>query len=559
VASKLSLFLAELKRRKVYRVAAVYVAVGVAISLGVPDLFSVFDLPSSAARMVIILIVIGFPIALVLAWAYEVKPEEPRPSEPASAAVVAAPDSEQRKSIVVLPFDNMSPDPGDAYFSDGLTEEITTHLSHIHALRVISRNSAMVLKGTPKDTRTIANELQVQYVLEGSVRKAGDALRITAQLIDATSDEHLWAEKYDGVLEDVFDVQEQVSQSIADALQLQLTPEEKRRIGERPLENPAAYECYLRAKTSSFEFSEEAIQRAIQHLDHGLQIIGDNALLFAGMAFAHAQLVNVGASQEESLAKAHEFAEKALALDPQCADAYVALAWTVMLEHDIPGMIRHSKRALDIDPNNIVALATLGSGYVYIGKIPTAVPVLDRLKQLDPIAFQTHWTQGALAFYDGRFERAVRLWRALYERYRSAAYAPYSYAVALFYIGESEAASEVVDENAAAHPGNAATRVGMVLKHAAKGDKSGVYAQMSPDFIKTLERDYSFAHHVAGAFALLGDTDEALKWVETSVAAGFINYPMLADHDPFLGSIRSDPRFVRLMERVKHEWETFEF
>jgi len=99
----------------------------------------------------------------------------------------------------------------------------------------------------------------------------------------------------------------------------------------------------------------------------------------------------------------------------------------------------------------------------------------------------------------------------------------------------------------------------MVLKHAAKGDKSGVYEQMSPDFIKTLERDYSFAHHVAGAFALLGDTDEALKWVETSVAAGFINYPMLADHDPFLGSIRSDPRFVRLMERVKHEWETFEF
>ena len=168
--SKLSLFLAELKRRKVYRVAAVYAAVGVAISIAVPDLFGAFGFPAWAAPFVIVVIVIGFPIALVLAWAYEVKPEEPREAEKAPIPAIDTPESEQRKSIVVLPFDNMSPEAGDAYFADGLTEEIITNLSYIHSLRVISRNSAMVLKGTHKSTQAIAAELDVQYVLEGSVR-----------------------------------------------------------------------------------------------------------------------------------------------------------------------------------------------------------------------------------------------------------------------------------------------------------------------------------------------------------------------------------------------------
>jgi len=214
------MFLAELKRRKVYRVAAIYAAVGVAISLAVPDLFEALLLPGWATRLVIVLIAIGFPIALVLAWAYEVRPEEPRETEPTPTTDIETPEIERKKSIVVLPFDNMSPDPADAYFSDGLTEEIITHLSYLRSLRVISRNSAMVLKGTEKDTRTIGEELDVQYVLEGSVRKAGNDLRITAQLIDAGKDEHLWAETYDGTMEDVFLIQERTARSIVDALRL---------------------------------------------------------------------------------------------------------------------------------------------------------------------------------------------------------------------------------------------------------------------------------------------------------------------------------------------------
>ena len=170
MASRLSSFLAELKRRKVYHVAVVYVLVGLAVAQGADWAFDLIELPNMASQLVAILIVLGFPIALVLAWAYEVRPEEPRVAEEAPASVIASSESE-RKSIVVLPFDNMSPDPGDAYFADGLTEEIITNLSYLRSLRVISRSSAMALKGTHKDLRTIGRELEVQYVLEGSVRK----------------------------------------------------------------------------------------------------------------------------------------------------------------------------------------------------------------------------------------------------------------------------------------------------------------------------------------------------------------------------------------------------
>jgi adenylate cyclase len=193
VASKLSLFLAELKRRKVYRVAAVYGAIGVAISVAVPDLFNAFDLSSSAARLVILLIAIGFPIALVLAWAYEVRPEEPgsgeRPSGDSTSiseipgpAVVPAAD--QRKSIAVLPFTDMSPHHDQEYFGDGVAEEVLNVLTRIPDLRVAARTSSFSYREKGSSITEIGRELGVATVLEGSVRKAGDRLRITAQLTE---------------------------------------------------------------------------------------------------------------------------------------------------------------------------------------------------------------------------------------------------------------------------------------------------------------------------------------------------------------------------------------
>jgi serine/threonine protein kinase len=188
-------------------------------------------------------------------------------------------------SIVVLPFKDFSEEKENEYFSDGLTEEIITDLSKVKNLLVISRGSAMTFKDTDKKIKEIGKELNVQYALEGSVRKSGNKLRIHAQLIKTKNDTHIWAEKYSGTLEDVFDIQEKVSRSIVDALQLKLSPEEEQKMTKRPIKNVQAYECYLRARQESWLFTPDALKRAIGYLQNGLEIIGENALLYAGMGY----------------------------------------------------------------------------------------------------------------------------------------------------------------------------------------------------------------------------------------------------------------------------------
>jgi len=225
----------------------------------------------------------------------------------------------EEKSIVVLPFDNLSPDPDQEYFADGLTEEIISDLAKIRELRVISRNSAIKLKDTDKDTRTIGREFGVQYLLEGSVRKAGNNLRITAQLIEAANDRHLWAEKYGGTLDDVFDIQEQVSGSIVDALRLELGPASDGRPLKRPIENVHAYECYLRARQENYRFTEEGCDRALELIRTGLELAGDNAALQALMGLVYWQYINIGVNPAEFdgyLEKAEKCANRALELDP---------------------------------------------------------------------------------------------------------------------------------------------------------------------------------------------------------------------------------------------------
>jgi adenylate cyclase len=185
------------------------------------------------------------------------------------------------KSIAVLPFVNMSNEPDQEFFSDGLTEEIITDLSRLEKLLVISRSSIMTFKGTHKKIKEIANEVNVRYILEGSVRKSGNNLRITAQLIDAFTDGHLWAGKYNGTMEDVFEIQEKVSRSIVEALDLKLTNEENSHLTKHPIQNVQAYECYIRARQEMYKFTEQGLNNAVLIAQRGLDIVGDNAFLLA--------------------------------------------------------------------------------------------------------------------------------------------------------------------------------------------------------------------------------------------------------------------------------------
>jgi TolB-like protein len=220
------------------------------------------------------------------------------------------------KSIAVLPFANLSTDPENEYFADGLTDEVTADLSRIGSLRVISRTSAMTFKRTTKDVSTIARGLGVRYILEGSVRRAGDRLRITAELIDAATDNHLWADKFDGSVEDVFAIQERLARVIVDALQLRLTADEDRRLADRPIADVHAYQCYLRARHEAWRWRGDAIDHAVQLLQNGLALVGDNARLYAALGHAYLQYREAGIDVgERPLQEAEACAEKVIALE----------------------------------------------------------------------------------------------------------------------------------------------------------------------------------------------------------------------------------------------------
>jgi len=461
------------------------------------------------------------------------------------------------KSIVVLPFTDLSPQKDQDYFCDGMTEEIITDLSRVRDLLVISRNSAMTFRGTQKKTGEIAKEVKVRYVLEGSVRKAGNDLRITAQMIDAMNDSHVWAEKYTGTLDDVFDIQEKVSRSIVNALKVKLEPEESRRMSERLIDNLAAYDCYLKAYAEILEMTEDGLNRGVRHLQNGLDIMGENALLYSGLAFAHLQLVNIGAKHEEDLEKAEEFGKKALAIDPEFARAHAVLGWIAMWKNPRQ-VIHHFKSALSISPDDSFSLQGLACCYIQLkGSIAAAIPVCEKLVRVDPLNMTTQWLQGGIHFYSGEYGHALPPWRRLYDLYPDNPIAQFYYAMTLAYLGQMDQAFPIIDRSASSTPENAFTKQGLMLKYAILKDKGDVFREMTPEFQKTCQRDCTFAHHLAGIYALLGDTKEALDWLDTAVNRGFINYPLLAEKDLFLANIRGEERFKKLLERVKYEWEHF--
>jgi serine/threonine protein kinase len=478
-----------------------------------------------------------------------------------AAALVAeaAEDVEAVKAIVVLPFANLSPDPENEYFADGLTDELIADLSKIRSLRVISRNSAMQLKGTDKDTKTIGRELDVQYVLEGTVRRAGDRLRITAQLIDAANDAHLWTEKYDGVLEDVFDMQEKVSGSIVGALKLELSPEEERRLRERPIENAQAYECYLRARQEIWLFTRDALDRARQHLQNGLDIIGENALLLAGMGYVYYQYANIGVEHEEYIEKAEEYARKALEQDPESPEAHMVLGCTHQaFRGDQRKSFYHLKRALARNPDDPHTLFWLLLGHILVGRVDEAYPLAERLAQVDPLTPMMISVEVFLDVMGGRLAVASEELTKWFRLEPQSPVALLNCALLLAYCSRYEEARELIRGNVRAGLEHPFTRLILLLEGALDGDSSRFREIVSGDFGRMARRDPQYSWFVADIHALAGLKEEALDWLSNAVDRGFVNYPFIAEHDPLLESIRREPRFRDIAARAKYEWEHFE-
>ena len=473
----------------------------------------------------------------------------------------AAPASETL-SIAVLPFASLSGDAENDHFADGLTDEVITDLSMIRTLRVISRQSAMRLKGTDKDVQTIARELGVRYVLTGSVRRAGSNLRLTAQLVDAKADSPLWAEKFSGTLDDVFEIQEKLSRQIVDALRLRLTPAEDRRIAERPIADVRAYEFYLLARQQIWSFTKPSLDRALQLVNQARDIVGDNELLLAAKGLIYWQYVNVGLvpleRYDEYMEKAEECVAAIFSMNPESAKGHSLRGSIRNNRADPKGAIWDFKRALALDPNDPEALLWLGYVYAVSGRVPMARALMERLQQVDPLTSINLSMFGIVEMMDGAFVEALRWTRRSVDVDPTNPSHRMMHAWALAANGRRDDAATLLD--AVTHDAEQMTwaRLAPAMAAALRGDRAGVLQCMTPELRTAAASDDIFSWWSADCFALAGETEAALDYVGSAVRLGFINYPFLAEHEPFLSSIRGDPRFGRLMENVRSAWAAFE-
>ncbi len=460
------------------------------------------------------------------------------------------------KSIMVLPFVNMSNDPDQEYFSDGLTEEIITDLTGIHGLLVISRSSAMTFKGTKKKIAEIATEIGVQYVLEGSVRKAGNDLRISAQLIRVLDDSHLWAERYNGKLDDIFGIQEKVSRSILNALRLKLSVNEDSKIAKRPIENARAYELYLKAQYEFYRFKEDALIRAIQYLEAAIEIVGENVFLYGSMGFMYLNLLNISATAEmRYLEKAQELAKKIFDLQPDAPEGHSLLGFITAFTGSKREMLEHLKRAYHSNPNDPFTLIMFGLSCFYCGLAEDGEKILGELNQIDPFNPINRTIMALVSLTRGNLGLALEWSKGGFEKNPEVPQAQLYYAYFLGCNNQTDKSYAVFDKLIADGAGTIFAPLGMFLKYAFQGDKSRALESLTFESKTKLKQDCEWSWLMADGYALIDEKDEALNWIESIVNSDFINYPLLSQHDPFLENIRDDKRFRALIERVKNAWE----
>ena len=470
--------------------------------------------------------------------------------------------SDETKSIVVLPFANLSPDPDTEYFSDGLTDEIITDLSQVQALRVISRSSAMRLKGDERGLAAIGRELACRYVLEGSVRRAANSLRITARLVDAPDDVQLWADKYGGTLDDVFDIQERVSRSIVDALEIRLTPQEAAQLAERPIDDVRAQESYLRARSEIWSFMPGALDRAVSHLEAALRLVGDNGLIYQGLGEAYFQYVNVGAAigrEEELIQKSESCVDKIFALEPESPRGYLVLANAQLARGDIHGCGRSFRRVLEAFPNEIVALQIYTHVLGWLGGKPdAAAPFAARLVDIDPLNPMSLLVSAMVPLFAGRFSEAVEAARRMFDLDPVTPVWRSNYVMALGYARQFDEAEALTEAVAAEPDSDIATWQMGLFRAAWRKDRAEVLRLTDGPYQQVAMWDAEVPWFLASAHASVGAKNEALLWLDRAIERGMINYPFLSEHDWYLDSLRGDARFSQAMERAKREWDRFE-
>ena len=554
---KIGRIFSELRRRHVFRVAAAY-AIVAWLLIQVADItFPVFAFPEWTLRLVVILALLGFPVAIVLAWAYDmtatglertsaVDDDAGHISEAGSAEAGATAELTttqpllataelDRRSIAVMPFVNLGGGPENEYFSDGITEDLIANLARTCCFKVISRTSIMQYKGQKKSARRIGRELGVASLLEGSVRRADGQVRIVAQLIDTRTDHHLWAETYDRQLEDIFEIQADVARRIAEALQAELSHEDEEQLTVAPTRDLAAYDFYLRGRHEWNSRTPASLATSVAQLRRAVAADPDFALAYAGLADSYLTLGIYGANApHDVMPHAKAAAERALAIEGEQAEALTTLATVqAIYDWDWSGAEAGFEKAISACPVYSLAHHWLATNLlVPLGRFGEARDSLTIAQDLDPLSPALSVSFAVVDFFEGRFDEATKTCREILETNPGFWLAHFFYGWSLL---ESGAADEAIGAFESARDlslSSVDALTGLACAQAAADrvdDAKGILEQL----VSRAAKSYVSPAGLARIHIMLGERDEAISRLEEAVEARAADLAWLNVHPTF--------------------------
>jgi serine/threonine-protein kinase len=583
LAVNLQSFFGELRRRHVYRVAIAYAVVAWLLIQVATQVFPFFGIPDWIVRLVVLGSVLGLPIALIIAWAFEMTPEGMKRTESIApneyiprwsarkfaalivtiamlamgllmfqlvhskaktpAQVMAAATSAQ-KSIAVLPLLNESGDPGDEYFSDGLSEELIAALAQIRELKVIGRSSSFLFKDKKEDSKAIAKKLGVSTLLEGTVRKQGDKVRIVAELVNAADGRELWSRTFDRELKDIFAVQAEIAQAVAASLELTLLGTDDRSAKNAATKNMEAHNAYLQGHFYFERRNLEDYRKSVGFFEQATRIDPEYAMAYAERSEAWAWIGDLSSEkQKEAWAAAGSDAEKAVAIDPHLAEAHAALGWVrFFIEWKFAEGLAELRRAQQLSLGNPTANDLLARVVVYLGQFQEAEKLARQAVELDPLAYQARISLARILFTEGKLDEADASARKAAELQPTAAGSHRYQVFVAIQRGDGEAALR----EARLEPNEGYRHFELALAHYVRGDRPAADAALA----ELIAKDRTFlAYQIAEVYAWRGETDKAFEWLQVSLDnhdTGMLSLLI----NPLMRGLRHDARYNGLLAKI---------
>jgi adenylate cyclase len=456
-----------------------------------------------------------------------------------------------KKRIAVLPFSNISPDPKDEYFADGMTEELISTLSRIRGLKVISRTSVLRYKQTNQSLSEIAKELNVGAVLEGSVRKVADDLRITAQLIDVENDEHLWSQDYDRKFENLFSLQKEIAQKVTDSLQITILAKESKELGKKPTKNSEAYTLYLKGRSYRHRATLDSFKRTIDYCEQAIQKDPNYAQAYAEIARSYAYIGTLELlPSNEAYPQAESFAEKAIQLEPSVPESHLALGLVLLLDKwDFRGAEIEYRRALELNPSLVDGHLELALLLVFARRFDEVTLECRRALELDPLSLSTCTYAGNLLLLARRVDESIEVLKNAIELDPNSAFAHDNLGYAYVMKGMIETGISEIKIAIDISGGNDVMQKNDLAFAYARAGKIDEVRNVLADLLRMKELGRGSETAIGGAYVSLGEKDKAIGWLEKAYER-HDGYFLAICCEYTFDDLRPDPRFQALMKKI---------